>query len=53
MINYFEWNKTEVEVKATVDWRAAGTPSIRDAFVAELPEWFRFADDAPRCAPGR
>jgi Glycosyl hydrolase family 26 len=52
MINWFEWNKKEAEVKATVDWRAAGTPGVRDAFVAELPEWFKFADDAPHCAPG-
>ena len=52
MINWFEWNKKEVEVKATVDWRAAGTPAVRDAFVAELPEWFQFAEDAKHCAAG-
>ena len=52
MINWFEWNKKEVEVKATVDWRAAGSPEVRDAFVAELPEWFQFADDVQHCATG-
>lgn len=51
MINWFEWNKYEVEVKAVVDWRSAGTPSVAGAYAAELPEWFRFAEQPPACTP--
>jgi hypothetical protein len=51
MINWFEWNKTEVEVNAVVDWRSAGTPSVAAAYTAELPAWFRFAVQPPACTP--
>jgi hypothetical protein len=51
MINWFEWNKTEVEVKGTVDWRAAGSPGIRDAYLQALPSWFTFAGPPPHCNP--
>lgn len=51
MINWFEWNKNEVEVKGIVDWRAAGTPPIREAYVAALPDWYRFADQPAGCPP--
>ncbi|MFF2318190.1 glycoside hydrolase family 26 protein [Arthrobacter sp. NPDC058097] len=52
MINWFEWNKNEVEVKAVVDWRSAGTPAIAKAYTAELPEWFQFAAAPKECTPG-
>lgn len=51
MINWFEWNKNEVEVKAVVDWRSVGTPAVADAYTAELPEWFRFAEPPTACTP--
>jgi hypothetical protein len=51
MINWFEWNKIEVEVKAAVDWRSAGTPAITKAYTAELPDWFRFAGQPRTCDP--
>jgi hypothetical protein len=49
MVNWFEWDKHEVEVDARVDWRAAGTPEVRGAFRAALPGWARWADDVPAC----
>ena len=52
MINWFEWNKHEVEVQSIVDWRAAGTPVIRDAYTADLPAWFTFATTPEKCTPG-
>ena len=63
MINWFEWNKNEVEVKAVVDWRSAGTPAITKAYTAELPDWFHLPTTlraalqgtnppAPRCGQG-
>ncbi|MFE4542239.1 glycosyl hydrolase [Arthrobacter sp. NPDC056727] len=51
MINWFEWNKNEVEVKAVVDWRSAGTPAITKAYTAELPDWFHFAPGPKSCTP--
>jgi hypothetical protein len=51
MINWFEWNKNEVEVKAVVDWRSAGTPAIAKAYTAELPDWFHFAPEPRDCRP--
>jgi hypothetical protein len=52
MINWFEWNKQEVEVKAAVDWRSVGTPGIAEAYIADLPGWFRFAEEPAACTPG-
>ena len=49
MINWFEWNKYEIEINDTVDWRAAGSPAIRDAFVNDLPSWLRYAQDVRSC----
>ncbi|MDQ0754301.1 hypothetical protein QFZ61_000288 [Arthrobacter sp. B3I4] len=51
MINWFEWNKTETEVKGTVDWRAAGSPETRQAYVNALPSWFTFAGPTLNCNP--
>ena len=44
MINWFEWKKLEIEIDDYVDWRAAGSPAIKNAFVADLPDWLRYAD---------
>lgn len=52
MINWFEWNKNEVEVKAVVDWRSAATPAITKAYTAGLPHWFHFAPEPKDCTPG-
>ncbi len=51
MINWFEWDKNEVEVKATVDWTATKDPQVREAYTAALPEWFTFADAPAKCSP--
>ncbi|MGP0221952.1 glycoside hydrolase family 26 protein [Paenarthrobacter sp. NCHU4564] len=50
MINWFEWDKTEVEVKGRVDWTISNTPAIREAFTTALPGWFRYGPDH-RCQP--
>ncbi|WP_347108052.1 glycosyl hydrolase [Paenarthrobacter sp. S56] len=50
MINWFEWDKTEVEVKGRVDWTVTNTPAIREAFTAALPDWFRYGPDQS-CKP--
>lgn len=49
MINWFEWRKFEIEINDWVDWRAAGAPAIKDAFVADLPDWLRYADSVDAC----
>ncbi|WGM22862.1 glycosyl hydrolase (plasmid) [Paenarthrobacter sp. OM7] len=42
MINWFEWDKNEIEVKGRVDWTVTNTPAVRDAFTAALPGWLRY-----------
>ncbi|MGO4234701.1 glycoside hydrolase family 26 protein [Pseudarthrobacter sp. YAF2] len=42
MINWFEWDKDEAEVKGRVDWTVTSTPAIRDAFTAALPDWLKY-----------
>ena len=49
MINWFEWNKYEVEINDTVDWRAAGSTAIRSAYLSDLPSWGRYAQDLQTC----
>lgn len=49
MINWFEWRKYEIEIKDVVDWRAAGSPAIRDAFISGLPPWLDYADAVHPC----
>ncbi|MET0806957.1 MAG: glycosyl hydrolase [Lacisediminihabitans sp.] len=49
MINWFEWNKFEIEIDDNVDWRASGTPQIAKAFAKDLPSWFRYGDDVSVC----
>ncbi|WP_167510404.1 glycoside hydrolase family 26 protein [Paenarthrobacter nitroguajacolicus] len=51
MINWFEWDKLEVEVKADVDWTVAQDTSVRDAYIADLPTWFVGADEPKACTP--
>ncbi|MDI2035746.1 glycoside hydrolase family 26 protein [Paenarthrobacter nitroguajacolicus] len=51
MINWFEWDKNEVEVKATVDWTSTKDPTVRAAYTAALPEWFTFAAEPTACTP--
>jgi Glycosyl hydrolase family 26 len=50
MINWFEWKKFEIEINDHVDWRAAGAPAIKDAFVADLPDWLNYADSIHPCS---
>ncbi|MFJ4108467.1 glycoside hydrolase family 26 protein [Oerskovia enterophila] len=49
MVNWFEWDKYEIEIDDDVDWRAAGATDVRDAFVADLPSWLRYAEDVSTC----
>jgi hypothetical protein len=49
MVNWFEWDKYEIEIDDEVDWRAAGAADVRDAFVADLPSWLRYAEDVSTC----
>jgi len=51
MINWFEWDKNEVEVKATVDWTATKDAKVREAYSAALPDWFTFAEAPAECSP--
>ena len=51
MINWFEWNKNETEVNGVVDWRSAGSPAIAAAYTADIPDWFRFAEEPRACTP--
>ncbi|MDR6640048.1 glycosyl hydrolase [Paenarthrobacter nitroguajacolicus] len=50
MINWFEWDKDEIEVKGRVDWTVTNTPAVREAFTAALPEWFQYGPDKT-CQP--
>jgi hypothetical protein len=50
MINWFEWKKYEIEINDYVDWRAAGSPAIRNAFVADLPRWLNYAGSVHACS---
>lgn len=51
MVNWFEWDKQEVEVKGRVDWTVTNTPAIREAFTSALPGWLRYGP-SQSCAPG-
>ncbi|MEV7605628.1 glycosyl hydrolase [Paenarthrobacter sp. NPDC089322] len=53
MVNWFEWEKLEVEldVKADVDWTAVQGQAVRDAYVADLPSWFKGAQEPKPCTP--
>lgn len=49
MINWFEWDKHEVEVDARVDWGVTSDPRLRAAYREALPDWLRFAEDVDFC----
>jgi hypothetical protein len=50
MINWFEWRKFEIEINDWVDWRAAGSPAIRNAFANDLPSWLHYAKAVHACS---
>jgi len=52
MINWFEWDKYEVEVRDRVDWTVTFDPKLRAAFRNILPNWLRFAEDVDFCVDG-
>ena len=49
MINWFEWDKYEVEVDGRVDWGVTIDPGLRAAFRQALPDWLRYAGDLDFC----
>ncbi|MCD7102111.1 glycoside hydrolase family 26 protein [Pseudoclavibacter sp. 13-3] len=49
MINWFEWRKFEIEINDIVDWRASGSEPVRQAFLADLPDWLLYADELGTC----
>lgn len=51
MVNWFEWNKFESEVNATVDWTVASDAALADAFRADLPPWLVYAGPPTTCPP--
>ena len=50
MINWFEWDKEEVEVKGRVDWTVTNTPAVREAFTTALPDWLHYGSEQS-CEP--
>ena len=52
MINWFEWDKYEPEISGRVDWRTLADPTIRAAFVADLPPWLTYGEDLHACTWG-
>jgi hypothetical protein len=52
MVNWFEWDKYEAEIKAQADWTATKDPAIRAAFTKALPSWLVYGT-GPSCRPGR
>ncbi|WP_309126111.1 glycosyl hydrolase [Kocuria sp.] len=52
MINWFEWDKHEVEIDGEVDWTTTNDPAVRAAFTAALPGWLRYAPETSCTAPG-
>jgi hypothetical protein len=53
MINWFEWDKNEVEVKGVVDWTSTKDPEVREAYTSALPDWFKFAPAPEACTPAQ
>ncbi|MET1022295.1 MAG: glycosyl hydrolase [Arthrobacter sp.] len=51
MINWFEWDKNEAEVKGRVDWTVTNTPAVREAFTSAVPDWLHYGPSQP-CEPG-
>jgi hypothetical protein len=47
MINWFEWEKLEPEVDATIDWRLSADPALGRSLLEGVPaDWLHFADAA-------
>lgn len=43
MLNWFEWNKEEVEVGSAIDWRISADPDLARSLLAEVePGWLLF-----------
>ncbi|NEM91959.1 glycoside hydrolase family 26 protein [Galbitalea soli] len=53
MINWFEWDKYEVEVRHRVDWEVTTDPVQRALFTASLPSWLHYASAPKPCTPRR
>jgi hypothetical protein len=51
MINWFEWDKYESEVKAEVNWTVTQRPGLASPFGTALPPQLRWAGSVPDC-PG-
>jgi hypothetical protein len=39
MINWFDWEKEEIEVGGRVDWTVTRTPAITEVFRSDVPDW--------------
>lgn len=52
MINWFEWDKHEVEIDGRVDWGVTFDPGLQAAFRQALPVWLRYAGDVDFCQAG-
>lgn len=50
MINWFEWDRDEAEIKGRVDWTITNTPTVREALTTALPDWLRYGRDQS-CRP--
>jgi hypothetical protein len=50
MINWFEWDKYESEVKAEVNWTVTRRPDLASTFVAALPSQLRWGGSVRGCA---
>jgi hypothetical protein len=49
LINWFDWDKHEVEVDAEVRWSLSGDPAVAEAFRADLPAWVRTGSGDGAC----
>jgi hypothetical protein len=52
LVNWFDWDKHEVEVGAEVRWSLSGDADVAEAFRADLPAWVRQAPDVTPCGSG-
>ncbi|MFP3714500.1 glycoside hydrolase family 26 protein [Puerhibacterium sp. TATVAM-FAB25] len=50
LVNWFDWDKHEVEVDAQVRWSLSGDPAVAEAFRADLPSWVRTGPGAGDCS---
>jgi hypothetical protein len=52
LVDWFDWDKYEVEVGGDVRWSLSGDPDVAAAFRADLPDWVRQAPDVAACRQG-